>query len=428
MRFANKNQFAELVYLKTFLGVMLLFAVPIQTNAAFGNNNSILVGDLAAGMGGAGTALVGDVSSAAFYNPATMAWLEGESFSAASGIYKKFDTIYGENDDFTKAALRANLGFFRSLPASTGSVLKWRDFKIGLSIVVPDYDTYKGDLANKETNVTTLAMTDESLWVGGAISKKIDDVSSWGFTLYYTARSFSRSLSDRSYVSAANSVFYTNERTLAQNALVPVLGYFYKLNDDWAVAASARLGTVRLGSLGSYFESSTDTSIPKTTSTTLTDLSGPVNIPRKLGLGLTWHHFSDFLVSMDLHFYEGFVGRDIEHPIAGAVLDYKPVINGSLGFEWAIRRWLKLRWGGFTNFSSFQTPTLSGGYDQEDKVDQLGFSANVVLYSRENMSFTFGGYYTGGRGRGVKRVNQQLVELDKTQQVFTMLVGTSFYL
>jgi hypothetical protein len=180
--------------------------------------------------------------------------------------------------------------------------------------------------------------------------------------------------------------------------------------------------------VGSYFESSTNTQTTTTTSTTLTDLSGPVIIPRKLSLGVVWHHFEDLRIALDVQAYEGFMGRDLEHPVAGSVLDYKSVVNASLGFEWAIRNWLKLRWGGFTNFSSFQTPTVSGGYDQEDKVDQLGFSANLVLYSRENMSFTFGGYYTGGRGRSVKRVNQQLVEMDKTQQVFTMLVGTSFYL
>ena len=409
--------------------IFLIFNISSNLSwAAFGNNNSILVGDLAAGMGGAGTALVGDVSSAAYYNPATMAWLEGQSFSAASGIYKKFDTIYGEASDFTKAALRANLGFFRSLPASTGSVIHWKDFEVGLSIVVPDYDTYKGDLANKETNVTTLSMTDESLWVGGAISRKIDDDSSWGVTLYYTARSFSRSLSDRSYFSSSHNEFYTQEKTIAQNSLVPVFGYYHRFGSDWALGASLRAGSIRLGSVGSYFESSTNTQTTTTTSTTLTDLSGPVIIPRKLSLGVVWQHFQDLTVALDLQAYEGFMGRDLEHPIAGSVLDYKSVVNASLGFEWAIRNWLKLRWGGFTNFSSFQTPTASGGYDQEDKVDQLGFSANLVLYSRENMSFTFGGYYTGGRGRSVKRVNQQLVEMDKTQQVFTMLVGTSFYL
>ncbi|MBN8538659.1 MAG: hypothetical protein J0M15_16540 [Deltaproteobacteria bacterium] len=91
---------------------LALTFLALQSEGAFSNYNSILLGDQSAGMGGAASAVVGDTSAAAFYNPATLARLNGASFSAAVGIYKKFDTVYGEEEDFTKAPLRLNQGFY----------------------------------------------------------------------------------------------------------------------------------------------------------------------------------------------------------------------------------------------------------------------------------------------------------------------------
>src|SRR5690606_11686754 len=135
-----------------------------------------------AGMGGAGTALVGDVAASPYYNPATLGFLEASAFSAAVGVYKKFDTLYGEEEDFTAAPLRVNQGFFRSLPSSVGSALKFEDWILALSIVVPDYDNFKGDLYNRNQSVTTLSFIDESLWVGGSISKKTSESEALGLT------------------------------------------------------------------------------------------------------------------------------------------------------------------------------------------------------------------------------------------------------
>lgn len=181
-------------------------------------------------MGGAASAVVGDTSAAAFYNPATLARLNGASFSAAVGIYKKFDTVYGEEEDFTKAPLRVNQGFFRSLPASTGNVIRLGDYVFGLSILVPDYDSYKGDLFKKGDNATTLSFVDESLWVGPSISKEISTTESVGITAYYTARNFIRSSTDLQYESGTKATLFNQEKTITENALVFVFGYYKQLS------------------------------------------------------------------------------------------------------------------------------------------------------------------------------------------------------
>jgi len=68
------------IVIGSVLGI-LLTAPDVQ--GAFSNYNSILIGDQAAGMGGAYTAMSSDASAVSFYNPAGLAFLKGHSFSGS---------------------------------------------------------------------------------------------------------------------------------------------------------------------------------------------------------------------------------------------------------------------------------------------------------------------------------------------------------
>src|SRR4051812_44004669 len=99
------------------LGICLSQLVITSTAfAAFSNYNTILIGDRAAGMGGAFTALTEDTGAAAFYNPASIIRMKGASLSASVSVYNKYDTRYGSQADYNKAPLRINRGFFKGLP------------------------------------------------------------------------------------------------------------------------------------------------------------------------------------------------------------------------------------------------------------------------------------------------------------------------
>lgn len=414
--------FSSLIFFFSFL-------LSISANAFYTNYNSILMGDLSAGMGGAGTGLLGDVSSAGYYNPGTLAFLRGKSFSAAVGVYKKIDTEYGEQNDFTKAALKVNLGFFRSLPASTGSVISWRDYKLGLSIAVPFYDSYRGDISSVGDQVTTINYTDESLWVGGVISKKVNPTTSFGLTLYYTAENQVRSVNDRSVPTSATAQFFTSERTLTSNSIVPVFGYFQKVTPNLSGGISLRLRGLPLSTTGSYFENYTDVANPaNSTAFNKLDIPGQVQIPSKLSFGYSYWIYPNLLWTGSLDFYEALTYDDFELANYSTHIEQLFTTNGSMGLEWAYKSWLKFRTGIFTNFSSVPDPQVGIYHFQPEHVDQLGFSANFVLIAQKNISYTFGGYYTGGKGQSLQRINQAYQVIPVTKQVFTMLVGTSFSL
>lgn len=403
----------------------LLIANLAQANIP--NYNSILIGDRAAGMGGAYTALYEDSSAIAWYNPAGLALLRGRSFSAAVGIYKKFDTIYNNSEDLTSASLKANQGFFRPVPSSLGNVHRFQEFlkywTFALSIVVPYYDTFKGQVSKDATNVSTLQMTDESLWVGAAMARKISKNQALGVTLYYTARSFSRTVNDRTVTDATHAKIYTEELAYTQNAVVPVIGYHFGLDDNWKFGLSWRMPSWSVAGKGTYDATTIDSGI--TTTTTNNNLSTKARIPQKYSLGIAYLFPGMATLSFDASYYAPMSYSSIEEAGIGESLRHKGIINLAGGIEINYRDWIKFRLGGFTNFSSYPDPDTATTRGEGDHVDMIGWSANAALKSG-HIQYTFGGYYVGGRGRSVQRVNHQYTDMPKAMQVFTMLVGTAY--
>lgn len=418
--------------LSRFVAAVIL----IGGSTAFGsfkNENSLVVGDLSAGMGGAAVAVVGDSAGAPYYNPATLAFLDGQAFSAAVGIYKKFDMLYGKEEDLTQAPLRMNQGFFRSLPASTGSVIRWEklpDWTMAFSVVVPDYEQFKGDLRNDGQNISTLNYTDESLWVGGSLSRRISPSESMGLTVYYTARNFTRTANDRTQVSANHSILYTNEKTLTENALVPTLGYYKLINDKWSWGVSARLPAFKIQARATIYESLIDADgglgTVTQTSTNIPERAARVFIPAKLTMGVSWRPDPTLLLAADVSLREGKSYGEVVDYDKSIYLRHQAIWNAAFGVEKQFVEWLRGRMGLYTNFSSQPNPEEGKGMIYEDRVDMLGFSANFVFIAGQKISYTFGGYYVGGRGRSLQRINQLETVVPKTTHVFTMLVGTSF--
>lgn len=382
-------------------------------------------------MGGAATALVGDTSSAAFYNPATLAMLNGATFSAAVGIYKKFDTKYGQADDFTKASLRVNQGFFRSLPSSTGNVIRLGDFVFGLSILVPDYDSYKGDLYKKDNNVSNLTFIDESLWVGPSVSREISPTEAIGLTMYYTARNYTKSNTDLVYESATKATLYNQEKTITENALVFVLGYYNQISERWGIGVSLRPKAMKVAGVATLFESNTEidttSNLLKVTSRNDPDKASRVVIPGKISLGVSYRANNSSLFTWDLSLHEGISFNDLEDASLSRKVSYRSVYNMAIGYEKSLIEWLRIRMGFFTNMSAHKEPQIDVQALQEDKVDMLGFSANLVFIAGKRIGYTFGGYYTGGSGRSSQYIQKKYDVVVKTQHVFTMLVGTAFY-
>ena len=408
---------------KVLLLILVFFSLP--TFAAFSNYNSILIGERAAGMGGAYTALSGDPAACSFYNPATLARMEGTSLSAAVSVYNKYETNFGEQRDFAGAPLRVNQGSFQPIPTSSGSVYTFRNFAFGLSIVIPDSFSYEGEIKSDSGNISLLSLEDESLWVGGNIAVNFNEKLALGLTMYYTSHTFSRSTTDRTESGGDTSI--TNEvKTLTNNSIIYILGLYQQLSKRWSLGLSHRFSSLEISGHGTYFHSEVATTGAPPSLNEDGILSETV-VPSKTTLGLAYEKKNDLTLSADLSYYGNEQYYDLQHT-AGDLITHKNIWNLNLGAEVFLRDWLGLRAGVFSNFSSSPKIPKTVSERHPDFVDMWGFSANAAIYTSSQSSLTIGGYWVGGKGHSTQRVSGSIERVPLSVQTFTLLVGTTFRL
>ena len=413
------------LFIGLFLGILL--SAPVPVFAAFSNYNSVLLGERAAGMGGAFTALTGDPAATPFYNPATTILMPGTNLSAAVSVYNKYAINYGEENQAGGVPQQVNQGFFRSLPTSSGTILNFGSFAAGLSIVKPDYEFFSGQVQGTDTINSTLNYTDESLWVGPTFSARLTDRDRIGLTLYYTSRDLTRTISDRLTTGGGTGATITiEEKDLTANAIVSVLGYQRQLTDTWAVGISYRPPSLPIGSEASFYESTTQTTPYSTTVINQGGVSAVAKIPSRIAIGVAREVKGVNTLSADIQVYEGLSYQDVSLPAGAEQENYNQVWNFAVGYEQIVADWLTLRLGVYSNRSSHPEPTLESGLRQGDHLDMNGFSTNVKLRLPSGTSFTIGGYYTAGDGQATEFTGGKLVLVPKSEQVFTMLVATGF--
>lgn len=430
-------------------------AAPHNASAAFGNYNSMLIGENAAGLGGAFTALYKDSSAVTFYNPAGLGFFDSLAASASASVYKKFDVKYGDLDQFTTASLRVNQGFFRGVPSASGSVftnvlaershftevgqllrtaLGAEKINASFSIVVPDHDSFSGEIRSTASGVSLLTMVDESLWVGGGLGFRTSEHESYGLSLYYTARNYSRTVRERLLAGGTDATVMSEEKNILGNSIVGILGYQWKTEDssdenEWRFGVSLRPPSLQISGTGSYFQSVLKTTPFSSTTVNRPNVTTLTEIPAKLTVGAAWIHRERLTVSFDVSLYDQTSYDDMtETDVQRDSIRHRRMFNFNLGTEAKLNPWLRVRLGAYSNFSSHPEPDALPSTRQAESIDQAGFSANLAIQSNENFRFTFGGYYTGGRGQSVQVLDQTLTRVSKSQQVFTMLIGTAFTL
>lgn len=445
--------------LQTIISILAIMAAVILPSrrafAAFGNYNSMLIGENAAGLGGAFTALYHDSSAVTFYNPAGLGFFDSLSASASASVYKKFDVKYGDLDQFTTASLRVNQGFFRGVPSASGSVftdvlaekshfadvgqflrstLGAEKINASFSIVVPDHDSFSGEIRSTASGVSLLTMVDESLWVGGGLGFRKSEYESYGVSLYYTARNYSRTVRERLLSGGTDATVMSEEKNILGNSFVGIVGYQWKSAEstdesEWRFGVSLRPPSIQISGTGSYFQSVLKTAPFSSTTVNRTSVTTLTEIPAKLTVGTAWIHRKRLTLSLDVSLYDQTSYDDMtEANVQRDSIRHKRMFNVNLGTEAKLNPWLQLRLGAYTNFSSHPEPDALPSTRQTESIDQAGFSANLAIQSNENFRFTFGGYYTGGRGQSVQVLDQTLTRVSKSQQIFTMLIGTAFTL
>jgi len=408
-----------------WVGMSGACAFPTIGRAAFPNYNSVMLGDRAGGMGGAFTALTGDCAASAYYNPATLARLEGSSLSTSVNLFNKHDTTYGGQQSLDDAIFRINKGTILSIPSASGIFTNFGNFAAGLSIVMPDYHVFGDDVYTQGNDTTFLRVDDRSLWVGGAFALNLTEKQSLGGTAYYTSRSFSRSLYNR-YDTGSETISDIEEKSFSTNALIYSLGYYLELTPNWHIGVSYRLRSIPISGRGSQLRSTVGTVSGAQPVIHEDKINNETRIPDRLALGVAYALPQSLTVSADVSYYGSGSYNDGDSKYYNDRITQKNVINVALGFEKYLLPWLPLRLGLFTDLAS--TPDIPGAplHRYQDHIDKYGFSANFGLRTTEHTTITLGGYYLGGEGQSSELIGSQFQRIRKTERVFSFLVGSAY--
>ena len=400
-------------------------------SAAFSNPNSLLLGERAAGMGGAFTALSGDSAALPFYNPSGLVFDSAPGVSASASAYVRNNTQIGEQDRKLESPERINRGFFRSVPISSSALTNWRDFILALSIVVPDHEQFSGVLRSDPQVSATLSQTDESIWVGGSVARELNSPfgegsrHSVGVSLYYTARSLHRTASDRSGT-GASTVITLEEKYLVANSLVGILGWQLQMG-SWRWGVSFRPPSLPYSGEATYSLARTVVATDSTTRVAESRVNARDRVPSRLALGLAWEHPNGSEVfSVDLQLQDEVDYRDMDQSTGAERIYFRRMTNIAFGYEKQIFPKLTFRLGAYTNRSAHEGPSQLPSERAGDQVDQLGWSANLRYATTPNTFTTFGGFYSGGRGTSIQRIGDALVTVPKSQHQYVMLISSGF--
>lgn len=424
----SKTNFSAATRRTSFFTAALVACVAAQTaSATDGRYREYVVGERAAGMGGAAIAIASDVD-ALFYNPAGLANSRSSSLSLSANLYGieryKTEKALDWGDDSSSST-------FVSVPAAMGGVKRFSDELVGgFGVFTPKMEkrhlvTASGD----RTGFTHLDYNDQTVWIGpSAAWAPAGSRFSFGAGIYAIYRDYS----------ASESSFQRNYDTLNGAMDLQMLGALATfgvqadLGDGWRAGAVVETPTVRIWDDGKLSINETVVGDPDSNMGIYTShVRADNHIPWQLSAGIgkagenwsaaldaTWHPSSHY----DLARWN-FNGLS-----AAQKMHLRSVLDTSIGGEYIVAKNYPIRAGFYTAMSAVRVPDDPDETDfVTSDVDMYGFTFSVGRCDKTmgvNLGFdlAFGsGYDLDYDNAGVKR------RVDSERCVFLVSVSTTYY-
>jgi len=351
--------------------------------------NNFLIGDRAAGMAGAYTA-VSDDPTGLYYNPAGIVYGTGRNLSASVNAYynseKKYDNVLAGNS-WTRTSSSLLPNFF-------GITQPMGKLKYGFSYAVPDsisedqdqvfYNIPSGGGLTITQYVLNFNNDDNTYQFGPSLAGELTNNLSVGATLYFHQRSTQMILNQLLYLSDGSVQWDNQYVELSEQGLRPIVGFM------WSPVEKVTIGLA----LSKVYVTSSDVRVQPTSmtaSTALFDISHfdtssteKRDYPVEVRAGLAYFASSRLLLTVDGMYYN-------------KVTDRVSVLNGAVGAEYYLDKNWAVRGGVFSDMAN--TPDLAAGKtNQLEKIDNYGISASISNFTR-NTSITLGTSITSGSGK-----------------------------
>jgi long-chain fatty acid transport protein len=383
----------------------------MEVNADEYHYNNILVGDRAAGMGGAYTA-VSDDPSGLFYNPAGIVLAPGRSFSASVNAYhysqKEYKDVLGGKGWERRSS---NL-----LPNYFGIIQPLGPGKFGFSYAVPD-----SRLEDQDQTFYNIPGIDPATNLPLTITRYVINMNDTDYT-YNFGPSYAMKINDRLSVGATAYIHY-RDKEIISNQFITVDDGRYEWNNvygsltEWGVRPIVGLmwepmEKVSVGLTASKnYILDTDRRLQTTyrgldyggsqPAYNVWDSDDEREFPLTVTLGGAYFPSESLLLSADISYYSEadytikYKNRDTG-AVSRELIPQERVVNVAVGAEYYPSERIALRGGLFTNMAN--TPDLSSGRaNQPENIDMYGLSLSISHFSRSS-SLTFGGSYSFGKG------------------------------
>ncbi len=387
------------------LGVVLLILSGVPTGSARAGSDThyqdLIIGERAAGMGGAFTALA-DEATGAYYNPAGIIAEHSTLIQLSMSAYKLRlrevtaaelcnQTLTDDQDSFF--GFPGSFGFVKQL--QTGAI----QHGIGLTLVIPHAEKYLQTSVKEGFGCGPMTMgyigseiqVDRAFWGGLSYAIKPWRRFQAGFTLGMSLRS-------ATFTSTTVMVFQDGVNSWTPNidflnGEVGLLNFFFQLGiiveplDGLRVGLSFTTPYLRLSGSGrlDLAHAESDPAAWESSGTLLLDDAQYYwKVPFKLALGLAYRREGRFTVALDVKLHGAVASyRVLEHPmLQESLLTNKRdlVVNVNLGGELFVGSKVILRLGLFTNLSSYPADRSTEDFD---RINLFGFTAGGTLISSE---------------------------------------------
>ena len=390
---SNKNTLYRTAFLLCGLGTSGLVA------ADDFHYINMQIGDRAAGMAGAYTA-ISDDPAGLFYNPAGISFIGSRNLSASMNAYHTTNISYKDvlgGGDWSRDSGSLVPNYF-------GIAQPLGEGVFGFSYAVTDallenQDSVFYNLPGTTIQQFTLNLNNEekTYKLGPSYARAISDEFAMGITLYGHFRN-TETIFNQNILFNDGTYEWSNQYVqTSEMGVEPVLGLMWSPFDKVSLGMSIRSTWLVSASTDYQFACSTDytssscnsTATNKTTPTPIVSSSTDKrSYPISTSVGLAYFPNDQLIYSIDFDFHtatndDSFRDREATWNLKGGVEYY-------LYSNWA------LRGGLFTNNAN--TPEIQAGVtNQDDHVNLYGFSFSGTRFSR-NSSLTLGMSYAAGNG------------------------------
>ncbi len=389
----------------TGLGVML--SAILLTSPVYGDEDHYanqLIGDRAAGMGGAYTA-VSDDPAGTYYNPAGIVYARSANLTASANTFssteKTYESVLGGRYDWKRESYSVLPNFFGIIQPIGGGYL-------GLSFAAPDLLTEDQDQQFNESFPSSLAgidvfsytinihKRDNTYKFGPSYARELNRKFSIGLTGFFHYRE--KDFIKNEYVlldnfSLGNTYrdfeWINNYEESYEYGFEPIFGIMWTPVDK--LSLGLRISQVQVFYSDTTFQTTSRSEIQGDVSNSralMTNFDNEREHPVNTRLGLAWFASESLLLSGDLSYYSS-----VDDAFFG---DREETLDFALGAEWYFSPQAALRLGLFSQ-SANTSELTAGDRNQNEHLDLYGMSASLTRFSR-NSSITGGFAVNYGEG------------------------------